>query len=107
MPWLKDASGDLKLAKKAIEDDETLDPAVYLTHQYAEKSLKAFFVFIGKSIPNQKKPDKDLIQLLLEHGAQRGSVDGNHQFKTLNQLLIALKSKLTQLLGTVQALTIK
>jgi HEPN domain-containing protein len=49
--WLKKSSGDLKLATKSIGDDETLDPAVYLTHQCAEKSLKTFFVFIGKTIP--------------------------------------------------------
>ena len=49
--WLRKASGDLKLATKSIGDDETLDPAVYLTHQSAEKSLKTFFVFAGKTIP--------------------------------------------------------
>jgi len=49
--WLKKASSDLKLATKSIGDDETLDPAVYLTHQCAEKSLKTFFVFVGKTIP--------------------------------------------------------
>jgi hypothetical protein len=31
--WLKKSSGDLKLATKSLGDDETLDPAVYLTHQ--------------------------------------------------------------------------
>ena len=49
--WLRKSSGDLKLATKSIGDDETLDPAVYLTHQCAEKSLKTFFVFLGKTIP--------------------------------------------------------
>jgi HEPN domain-containing protein len=49
--WLRKASSDLKLAKKALGDDETIDPAVYLAHQCAEKSLKAFFVLIGKTIP--------------------------------------------------------
>jgi HEPN domain-containing protein len=49
--WLKKASSDLKLAKKAVGDDETLDPAVYLTHQCSEKSLKTFFVLVGKAIP--------------------------------------------------------
>jgi len=49
--WLRKASSDLKLASKSLGDNETLDPAVYLTHQCAEKSLKAFFVLIGKSIP--------------------------------------------------------
>lgn len=49
--WLKKASSDLKLAKKSIGDDETLDPAVYLTHQCAEKSLKTFLVFVGEVIP--------------------------------------------------------
>jgi len=48
--WLRKASADLKLAKKAIGDDETLDPAVYLTHQCAEKSLKAYLIFIRKPI---------------------------------------------------------
>jgi HEPN domain-containing protein len=49
--WLRKSSADLKLATKSISDDETLDPAVYLTHQSAEKSLKTFFVFLGKTIP--------------------------------------------------------
>lgn len=49
--WLKKSSGDLKLATKSVGDEETLDPAVYLTHQCAEKSLKTFFVFMGKTIP--------------------------------------------------------
>lgn len=49
--WLRKASSDLRLATKAVGDDETLDPAIYLTHQCAEKSLKTFFVFIGKKIP--------------------------------------------------------
>ena len=49
--WLKKSSADVKLATKAIGDDETLDPAVYLSHQCAEKSLKAFFVFNRKTIP--------------------------------------------------------
>ncbi|MFH1831670.1 MAG: HEPN domain-containing protein [bacterium] len=55
MPGIKDweqkASADLKLATKSICDDETIDPAIYLTHQCAEKSLKTFFVFLGKAIP--------------------------------------------------------
>jgi len=45
--WLQKASSDLKLATKSLGDDETLDPAAYLTHQCAEKSLKAFFILIG------------------------------------------------------------
>lgn len=49
--WLRKAAGDLKLATKAVGDDETLDPAVYLTHQCVEKALKAFFVLFGKTIP--------------------------------------------------------
>jgi HEPN domain-containing protein len=49
--WLRKSSADLKLATKSVGDDETLDPAVYLTHQCAEKSLKAFFVSLGKIIP--------------------------------------------------------
>lgn len=46
--WLRKASADLKLATKSVGDDETLDPAVYLAHQCSEKSLKTFFIFIGK-----------------------------------------------------------
>jgi len=49
--WLRKSSADLKLATKSIGDDETLDPAVYLTHQCAEKALKTVFVFNGKTIP--------------------------------------------------------
>jgi HEPN domain-containing protein len=49
--WLRKASSDLKLAKKSIGDDETLDPAVYLTHQCAEKSLKTYFVSVGRPVP--------------------------------------------------------
>lgn len=49
--WLQKASADLKLATKATNDTETIDPAVYLAHQCAEKSLKTFFVFRGKSVP--------------------------------------------------------
>ena len=49
--WLRKASSDLKLATKAVGDDETLDPGVYLTHQCPEKSLKTFFVLIGKKVP--------------------------------------------------------
>lgn len=49
--WINKALADLKLATKSVGDDETLDPAVYLTHQCAEKSLKTFLVFIGKKIP--------------------------------------------------------
>ena len=49
--WLRKASSDLKLATKSIGDDETLDPAVYLTHQCTEKSLKTFFVFLSKKVP--------------------------------------------------------
>lgn len=49
--WLKKASGDLKASKKLSGDNETLDPAIYLTHQSAEKSLKTFFVGIGTAIP--------------------------------------------------------
>ncbi len=49
--WLKKASSDLKFATKALDEHETLDPAVYLTHQCAEKSLKSFFILTGKSIP--------------------------------------------------------
>ncbi|MFA6527824.1 MAG: HEPN domain-containing protein [Candidatus Babeliales bacterium] len=49
--WLRKSSADVKLAAKSIGDDETLDPAVYLSHQSAEKSLKAFFVFMGEKIP--------------------------------------------------------
>lgn len=29
--WLRKSLGDVKLATKAIGDDETLDPAIYLT----------------------------------------------------------------------------
>lgn len=57
--WIKKASSDLKLATKSVGDDETLDPAVYLTHQCAEKSLKTFFVFTGKKIP--KTHDLDML----------------------------------------------
>jgi len=49
--WLQKASSDLKLATKSLGDDETLDPAVYLTHQCAEKSLKTVFILIGKAVP--------------------------------------------------------
>ncbi len=49
--WLRKAASDLKLASKAIGDDETLDPAVYLTHQSVEKSLKAFFIFTRRIVP--------------------------------------------------------
>ena len=49
--WLRKAHADLKLASKAIGDDETLDPAVYLAHQCAEKSLKTLFIFKGSSVP--------------------------------------------------------
>jgi HEPN domain-containing protein len=57
--WLRKASSDLRLATKSIGDDETLDPAVYLTHQCAEKSLKAVFVLNGKTIP--KTHDLDIL----------------------------------------------
>ena len=49
--WLKKASSDLKLATKSIGDDETLDPAVYLAHQCAEKCLKAIFIFNKETVP--------------------------------------------------------
>ena len=49
--WLQKALSDLKLATKAIGDDDTLDPGVYLTHQCAEKALKAFFMFMGSDVP--------------------------------------------------------
>lgn len=48
--WLRKSSADLKLASKAVGDDETLDPAVYLTHQCAEKALKAFLIPTGTKI---------------------------------------------------------
>lgn len=57
--WIRKASSDLKLATKSVGDDETLDPAVYLTHQCAEKSLKTFFVFTGNKIP--KTHDLDIL----------------------------------------------
>ncbi|KKQ48832.1 MAG: HEPN domain protein [candidate division TM6 bacterium GW2011_GWF2_38_10] len=49
--WLRKSLGDVKLATKAIGDDETLDPAIYLTHQSVEKALKAFLVGLGEKIP--------------------------------------------------------
>lgn len=49
--WIKKSLSDLKLASKAIGDDETVDPAVYLSHQCAEKALKAILMFSQKHIP--------------------------------------------------------
>jgi len=49
--WLRKANSDVKLAIKAIGDEETLDSAIYLTHQCAEKSLKTFYVKLGKEVP--------------------------------------------------------
>jgi HEPN domain-containing protein len=59
--WLRKARADLKLATKSIGDNETIDPAVYLTHQCAEKSLKTFFVFLGMIVPKTH-----LLDLLLD-----------------------------------------
>ena len=67
--WLRKASSDLKLATKSIGDDETLDPAVYLAHQCAEKSLKTFFIFLGKTVPKTHELDAllhDCIKIDLE-----------------------------------------
>lgn len=49
--WLKKAQKDLKMARKGLrDDDDTLDCAVYHTHQCAEKALKSFYIFKGKPI---------------------------------------------------------
>jgi HEPN domain-containing protein len=37
--WLRKAFSDLKLAQKGSIEDATLDTAVFLAHQVAEKSL--------------------------------------------------------------------
>ena len=49
--WLKKASSDLKSAIKLVDDDDTVDTAIYLTHQCTEKALKAFLVFVKQPIP--------------------------------------------------------
>jgi HEPN domain-containing protein len=49
--WIKKASSDLKASKKLSDDIETLDCAVYHTHQCAEKALKAFIILTHQAIP--------------------------------------------------------
>ncbi len=80
--WLRKASGDLKLAMKSPGNDETLDSAIYLTHQCAEKSLKAFFVSKGMVIPRVH----DLI-VLLNH-----CVKLDKEFVLLQKACISLDS---------------
>jgi HEPN domain-containing protein len=48
--WLLKAENDLIAAKLLIENDRTLDTAIYLAHQCAEKSLKGFLVLRGYQI---------------------------------------------------------
>jgi len=49
--WVKKAQVDLKSAKILTNDDETLHNAAFYTHQCAEKTFKAFLVYMGKPIP--------------------------------------------------------
>ena len=49
--WIAKASGDLKVATKLMNDPEVFDYAVFHAHQCAEKSFKAFLMFMHQSIP--------------------------------------------------------
>ena len=49
--WISKSSGNLKAARKLIDDDETLDLAAYATQQSAEKALKAYLIFKHQSVP--------------------------------------------------------
>ena len=49
--WLKKSSNDLKASIKLSDDDDTLDCAVFHTHQCAEKAFKAFVVLAQRPIP--------------------------------------------------------
>ena len=40
--WIKKSSSDLKASQKLLDDEETLDCAVFHAHQCAEKIFKAF-----------------------------------------------------------------
>src|SRR3989304_1571306 len=62
--WLKKAAGDLKLAKKVVDDEETRDGAVYHAHQCAEKALKAFLAY--KKQPIKKTHDLEFLVKLCD-----------------------------------------
>lgn len=48
--WLLFATNDIRLAKKALHDEECVCPALHLTQQAAEKALKAFLAYHKKDI---------------------------------------------------------
>lgn len=58
--WLEKALSDFRMAQKGSATDDTIDTAIFLTHQVAEKSLKAFLMF--KQHPLLKT--HDLLKLL-------------------------------------------
>lgn len=49
--WIKKSSSDLKASQKLLDDEETLDCAVFHAHQCAEKIFKAFLVLTKQPIP--------------------------------------------------------
>lgn len=60
--WLKKASSDLKASKKLSDDHETLDCAVFHTHQCAEKAFKTLIISQHQAIP--KTHDLGLLLIL-------------------------------------------
>lgn len=58
--WLLKAENDLKSAEKLSDgDDPVLDTAIYHTQQCAEKSLKAYLVYVEKIV--RKVHDLDVL----------------------------------------------
>ena len=62
--WLKKAAGDLKVAKKVVDDEETRDGAVYHVHECAEKALKAYLAY--KKQPIKRTHDLEFLVKLCD-----------------------------------------
>jgi HEPN domain-containing protein len=79
--WLLKAENDLKSAEKLSEgDDPVLDTAIYHTQQCAEKSLKAYLVYVEKIV--RKVHDLDV--LLTD------CIEVDESFRSLKECIIIL-----------------
>ena len=67
-PWIRKAEGDLKVARRLVEEDESLHDAVcFHSQQCAEKYLKALLVEQGHSVPKIHNLRDLLVRLTLHY----------------------------------------